>query len=333
MKSRNIPMTRQSEIYDSFGIKTEKIEIPTLTSNREDWYKQRFYLSNSDDLVLVTGSYSFQDKQVISVAGAGDFPINFYYAGARNVLCFDISPQSCFFSELKVAALRLLSYESFVEFFYPRKYWSKHPQEEKHYSNEIYPFNVDTYKDIRDAISKQSRIFFDLAFDSRKAGDYLRITPESGIILRRGFSRAKRFNPYLASEESYFFAQKISKTKLFEFYPLSVQDYFEKFDGECDYVYISNIFSDQFDKLIQFSEKLLKTGKIRTIGITLFYPYADSDLEEELNNKEVRRRIGLGDTNWKKMSIVRGKRVIFIEDLSIEYFKSLKRIYLEITLK
>lgn len=326
-------MTRQSEIYDRFGIKADKVKIPVLTNSKKLWYKQRFYLSTSDDLNLVTKSYSFKNKKVISVAGAGDFPVNFYYAGAQDLQCFDISPQSCFFSELKIASLTTLDYGTFIEFFYPKKYWSRYSQEEKHFSNEIYPFSVEIYEKIREKISEQARKFFDLAFDPKKSGEYLRVTPDGGIILRRGFSRVQRFNPYLASEKNYLLAQKLVKTKKCEFYPMSVEDYFEAFNNKCDYVYISNIFSDQFDKLLQFATKLLQTNKTTTIGASLFYPYADSDLETELNKKEVRMRIGLSENKWNNVDIVSSNRIISVEDLKIEYFKSPKRIYLEVTLK
>ncbi|MHB8860232.1 MAG: DUF3419 family protein [Minisyncoccota bacterium] len=56
-------------------------------------------------------------KRVLTVAGSGDQVINALYYGASEVVAFDINRNALFMTELKMAAIRALSYQEFSRFF------------------------------------------------------------------------------------------------------------------------------------------------------------------------------------------------------------------------
>lgn len=63
--------------------------------------------------------YSLQDSSVLTVCGSGDQVLNAYLLGAKNVTCFDVNPLAFYQVCLKIAAVQVLTYEEFLDFFFP----------------------------------------------------------------------------------------------------------------------------------------------------------------------------------------------------------------------
>ena len=58
-----------------------------------------------------------KNKRIITVTGSADHIINAIVRGATNITTFDINPLTKYYMDLKLASLRDLSYEDFLQIF------------------------------------------------------------------------------------------------------------------------------------------------------------------------------------------------------------------------
>lgn len=79
----------------------------------------KIYSMTTENIGGFLQCHSLQDSNVLTVAGSGDQMLNSYLLGAKNVTCFDINPLAFYQVSLKKAAVSSLSYQEFLEFFFP----------------------------------------------------------------------------------------------------------------------------------------------------------------------------------------------------------------------
>ena len=58
-----------------------------------------------------------EGKKILSITGSGDQIINPILMGAKEVVGFDVNKRAEFITHLKIAAIKSLSYEEFLDFF------------------------------------------------------------------------------------------------------------------------------------------------------------------------------------------------------------------------
>lgn len=61
----------------------------------------------------------YKDKDVCTIAASGDQYLGASYYGAKRVDIFDINRLTYFITCLKIAAVRILDYKEFIDFFMP----------------------------------------------------------------------------------------------------------------------------------------------------------------------------------------------------------------------
>ena len=56
------------------------------------------------------------NKRVICVTGSGDHVLNIVLLGCKNILTFDVNPLTKYYMDLKLSAIKYLSYKEFLDF-------------------------------------------------------------------------------------------------------------------------------------------------------------------------------------------------------------------------
>ncbi|MDE1970874.1 MAG: DUF3419 family protein [Patescibacteria group bacterium] len=128
-------------------------ESNTMTS------KSRMYVYATEMVAEYYARLDLKDKSILTVVGSGDQIINAYFFGAKEVIGFDINTRAPLFADLKINALRELSYEEFLSFF-------GHT-----FSDGM--FDEALYIRFRDALRVETQEFFDACYATMKGSEFL----------------------------------------------------------------------------------------------------------------------------------------------------------------
>lgn len=110
--------------------------------------RMRLYLSASDSFTNIDHGIAVQDKHVATVASSGEFGQLFIGKGASELTIVDHSMAALLHSELRIAAMRCLDYDTYVEL------WST-------WHSDRTLFNEEIYRRVRTHLSPQAKVFFD----------------------------------------------------------------------------------------------------------------------------------------------------------------------------
>lgn len=269
-------------------------------------------------------------KKVLTVTASGDHLINLALLGASEVHNFDINQNAYFMSELKLAALKVLSYEEFLLFFTDSRdrttdYVGLVSVEKKIDEND-FVFDYKTYLRIREQLKEDVALYWDMLFeDYHFDGKKLM---KSGIVRGGDRTAAIYNNPYLRNEENYNQARECVSKITRKYFTMDVLD-LHKLTDTYDIILLSNIYDYVTDEWVggmkeedftqyvteELSKKLNPGGKI---SIAYQYHYKEKDraftpsLRNLLKGKyKIERREALEKFNFKKIlvpSVVREYR-------------------------
>ena len=98
----------------TFFEKVMHLEAKELCNNYFCW----LYPFTNENISGYYSKMDFKDKKVLAVTGSGDHILNAFLLGTKEVDAFDINPLAKYYVELKLAAVKTLSLEEFILFFY-----------------------------------------------------------------------------------------------------------------------------------------------------------------------------------------------------------------------
>ena len=78
---------------------------------------EKVYDFTNENLVDLSQIYHFTDANILTVLGSGDQYFSALLAGAKNVEVFDINHLTLYHFILKFTAIKVLSYEEFIQMF------------------------------------------------------------------------------------------------------------------------------------------------------------------------------------------------------------------------
>ncbi len=162
---------------------------------RDYSHAEAFYVTSSDNLRALRERVDVRGKKAATVAGNGDFWQAFVDGGAREVVVFDMSLPALMYSELKLAALRGLTFDEYRDLI------GNDGKEIVDRVERMEPFIRQTaYARIRRALTPQAQNFFDLILNLDGAELY----PPT---LAEGFIRARNREAFVGdivrTEEEY----------------------------------------------------------------------------------------------------------------------------------
>ena len=214
----------------------------------------------------IKGYYELLDlenKDILTVGASGDHTINLELEKVNSSDYFDINPFTKYYYELKIASIKALKYNEFLEFFC----YDDYPRTFKKNKN---AFNINTYRKISPYLTDETKIFWDSLF-----------LETSGINIRNSnlFSKdeeplrvIKKSNPYLIEDNYKFLKNNIRLTP--KFYQSNIVRLDKKLNKKYDVIMLSNIaqyIEGIFEKnhlenlkqiLLKLEEKLKDNGII-----------------------------------------------------------------------
>ena len=181
----------------------------------------------------IKGYYELLDlenKDILTVGASGDHTINLELENVNSSDYFDINPFTKYYYELKIAAIKALSYNEFLEFFCYEDY-------PKTFNKNKKAFNIDMYKKIAPYLKDDTKMFWNSL--------YLEV---SGIDIRNSnlFSKdeeplrvIKKANNYLDEFNYNNLKNNIKLTP--NFYQSNIVRLDKKLNKQYDIIMLSNI--------------------------------------------------------------------------------------------
>ena len=99
-------------------MKNEYTKVNTYKYNK-------IYLFTNENISAMTKELSLYGTDVLTVCSSGDHIFNFLLEGVSNIETFDINILAEYIFYLKKAAIEVLSYEEFLDFFFPKNIINK----------------------------------------------------------------------------------------------------------------------------------------------------------------------------------------------------------------
>lgn len=199
-------------------------------------------------------SYLIGREKVLSVIGSGDQILNLILEGSKEIDAFDISSFPKYFLYLKMAAIKALSKEEYIEFFY-----------EVNNRSEVYD---DMYDRISFYLDDEISSFWDSLFNFFDWQDIYNSTlfsSEPYIAVN-----AINQNKFLQCDAAYEELRRALDDVVINVYEGDIFDLSCRIDGTYDLVYLSNIV--YYNKPDEYKE-MLDEFKLTDNGITLTYLY------------------------------------------------------------
>ncbi len=163
------------------------------------------YVFTTENLLGYLRKLKVNGKSVLTVTSSADHLINLAFAGASRVDNFDCNRNTYFMAELKLAALQVLTYEEFLDFFTDAKSrvidYSGFLAGQKRVEENELVFDYKTYLRIRPYLKEDCALYWDLlyeefSFDGKKLTD-------SGIVFGGDREAATKNNEYLLDNKHY----------------------------------------------------------------------------------------------------------------------------------
>lgn len=199
-------------------------------------------------------SYLIGREKVLSVIGSGDQILNLILEGTKEIDAFDISSFPKYFLYLKMAAIKSLSKEEYIEFFY-----------EVSHRSELYD---DMYDRISFYLDDEISSFWDSLFNFFDWQDIYNSTLFSSepYIAANAINQ----NKFLQCDAAYEELRRALDDVVINVYEGDIFDLSCRIDGTYDLVYLSNIV--YYNKPDEYKE-MLDEFKLTDNGITLTYLY------------------------------------------------------------
>lgn len=228
------------------------------------------YTLTTENIASYLKRINIKDKKVLTVTSSGDHMLNMAFKDCKKIDCFDINKNAYYMQKLKIEALKILSYDEFLDFFTDCEE-CKTIVEPISYHRKInenpFTFSFEQYKKIRENLSEDLKFYWDNMYKTfNKDGKKLSDT----ICICNDKKTAKKINLYLQNEKNYTeLKEKIDDVKI-DYYNIDVLKLY-KLKEKYDMIFLSNIYR----YLIEDLE--------RKITPEQFNEYVEQDLQKILN--------------------------------------------------
>ena len=204
-------------------------------------------------------------SNVMSVIGSSDQIINMILGGSKKIDAFDISIFPKYYMYLKLAAIKALNKEDYINFFYDM-------------SSDSDKYDDMYFYSIRDNLDSDNKYFWDSLLEYFDWDDITSSPLFSSEPI--SISNVIEQNPYLNGDNYDKVKELIDKVNIntFEGNITKIDDTFEKY---YDLVYLSNIIN--YTSLPEY-KRLLETINLRDKGIILTYLYGSINKYNEYFN-------------------------------------------------
>lgn len=226
-------------------------------------YYDHIYPFTTENIDGYLDNFDFKNKKILTTGSSCDQILNFASMGCRNITCFDINPFINYYYDLKVAALKMLTPEEFVDFFGYKDTTNKYYYELKNFDKKI-------YEKISTILPPKSKDFWDNLYRH-----FNELSIRVGLFSNDEYKKkvVKQINRYLKPENYYKLRKEIDKTQV-KFIKCNVVDLPNVLKEKYDIIFLSNImqnleviykkdYLENLKKLVkELEQHLTKEGKI-----------------------------------------------------------------------
>lgn len=241
-----------------------------------------------------------KNKRVATVGSSGDQVLYSILKGCRDVTCIDADPYTQPYTELKLAAIKNLTFEEFLDYF--------------RYDNIL---NHKYYAKISHDLSEYSKAFWDeVMLNSDSTMSFAGIS----MVLFKIFQSVSTYKDFISTRDAMEYCSNKKKYNLLkesldedikiEFIQSGFDEFHENLRGRYDLILLSNIY-DYIDNKIYLNEvKKLKYFNLK--------PFGEMQLHYDFNNG-IMTPILTKDVN--KMFLFKKTRVKPVKDIRpMEYW-------------
>lgn len=224
------------------------------------------FLFGTENQEGVNEVIQYKDKNVLTVASSGDQYLGAVYYGAKQVDLYDVNRLTYYITCLKVAAIKTLFYEEFLDFFVPlengcvrSKFW-----------------NLKLFKKLLYALPPSVAQFWEVIMYEAKKNNYgslvvLRMSVNDLEVMQKGM-------PFYGNENEYYNLQQLLQKRDYpQFYEADLNVLSDVLVGEYDLLYLSNIIEcmvvdilNQMPFASSSTENWVESDVIRNIGPHMF---------------------------------------------------------------
>lgn len=251
-------------------------------SNKAMFHEYSSVYKSSNEMLSKINKYTKEKKDILTVTASGDQILNFICNGTINIDTFDISRFASYFLFLKLAAIKNLTKDEYIEFFFEAIF----TYDEKY---------DDMYYTLRKDLNKKAKDFWDSLFDYFDWYDiynsYLFSSDEKSI----GF--IEKENIYLKEKNYNKLKDMIDKVNI-NIYNSDIFTLEELYKNKYDLIYLSNIIN-YVDK-IKYRE-LLSKFNLKENGTILTYFFDINENIKKLFLEENYKFYSFKDTTAKVM--------------------------------
>lgn len=241
----------------------------------------KMYLMTTENIDGYYHNFDFKNKTVLTVTSSFDHALNAILYGAKKVTTFDINRLSYYMANLKLAAVKTLSYDEFVEFFFGNN-----------------AFNYLAYQKICECLHKNIIHYFDQIY---KHFEYNGLAIKESYLFHHGHKNHIEDNTYLLDDHYAQLKEKVKDVQV-EFINTSVIHLPKHVQTKYDLILLSNIsdyaklfFGDHYlKKFFDFVQNditpLLNQNGV--IQVAYIYDYGeDTDVRSDINIESKRKEV------------------------------------------
>ncbi|MEG2250561.1 MAG: DUF3419 family protein [Bacilli bacterium] len=240
------------------------------------------YLFTTENIKGYLDLIDIKDKSVLTPTASGDHAFEAVLRGAKSVDMFDINLYARHLVCLKIAALKSLSRDEFLDFFLIR---NKDNQNKKVFSKGIYE------NKLRKNLDSYSRNFWDMAYSLTKRGTILRST---GLFYNNINDKKTqtRINSYLENDNYKYLKDNIDKLLDINFYNSNILNLPKRLENKYDLILLSNIqayvnfnSNDKLENIKKYREFVKNDmGKFLNENGKIVKEYYYCDSQQSLDN-------------------------------------------------
>lgn len=254
----------------------------------------KMYIMTTENINGYYKNFNFKNKTVLTVTSSFDHALNAILLGAKKVTTFDINKLSYYIANLKLAAVKSLNYEEFIEFFLSDN-----------------AFNYETYKKICLKLNKNIIEYFNELY---KYFNYNGMSIKESFLFHHGHKNNIEDNTYLLNNNYNILKEKVENLEV-EFINVSIINlpkYIAK--DKYDIILLSNI-SD-------YAKSFFKGNYLKE-----FFDYIKTDITKLLNKNGIIQAAYIYDYGEDKevrsdINIESKRQEILTQEFIIKKFKS-----------
>lgn len=228
------------------------------------------YLFTTENIAGYMKDLDLNNKKIITVCASGDHVLNAIVKGCKDITTFDINPYTKYYLDLKISAIKELSYECFLDMFL-------------YDSKSSFDYNIISKLDMP---SESKNFWLDKLKEYNNKGLNLKNSKIFNTKYFNPISKIKQ-NLYLNKENYNIIKNKIDDVSV-KFIQIDLKDLY--FENHFDYMFLSNIsdylnlmYKDNY--LESYKNKIIELHKkVSNIYFAYLYDIGNNNPRSDIDN-------------------------------------------------